>query len=55
MAEQLGEHYARAWADSVVLAEIGGRTVRDAIDAGVACKDIWRAVWRQLELPDRFR
>ena len=26
-----------------------------ALAAAVPCKRIWRAVWRQLELPDRLR
>ena len=34
---------------------VGGRTVREALAAAVPCKRIWRAVWRQLELPDRLR
>lgn len=51
----LGPGYAGVWAEQVVLAELGGRTVVDALAAGVACKTIWRAVWANLELPDRDR
>lgn len=47
----LGKAYAGAWAEQVVLADIGGRTVRDALDAGVPPKEVWLAVWRHLELP----
>lgn len=51
----LGPAYARTWAGHVVLADVGGRTVVEALEAGVPCKQIWRAVWRHLELPDRER
>ena len=47
----LPEGYSRVWADQVVLAELSGRTVSEALAAGVPCKVIWRAVWRHLELP----
>ena len=43
--------YARVWADQVVLAELEGRTVVDALAAGLPVKRIWRAAWAQLELP----
>lgn len=54
MEEVLPGGYAGAWADSVVLEELGSRTVRDALAAGIPCKRIWRAVWRQLELPSNL-
>lgn len=47
----LGKAYSRAWAGQVVLADIGGRTVAEALAAGVDRKEIWRAVWGKLELP----
>ena len=55
MAEVLPGGYAEVWADQVVLAELGGRTVREALSAGLPCKRIWRAVWAQLELPENRR
>lgn len=55
MDEVLPDGYAAVWADQVVLADLGGRTVRDALVAGQPCKKVWRAVWRQLELPDVLR
>ena len=55
MNEALPDGYAQSWADSVVLEELGSRTVRDALAAGIPCKQIWRAVWKQLELPGRLR
>jgi hypothetical protein len=47
----LGTAYAGSWAEQVVLAEVGGRTVCEALDAGVPPKEVWLAVWRHLELP----
>ncbi|MDR1266492.1 MAG: DUF3046 domain-containing protein [Propionibacteriaceae bacterium] len=46
----LGPSYAPAWSEQVVLAELGGRTVLEALAAGVPCKTIWRAACAQLEL-----
>ncbi len=51
MGQHLGPAYAQVWADQTTLAELGGRTVREALAAGVPCKTIWRAVWSALELP----
>ena len=51
----LGKTYSRAWAGQVVLSDIGGRTVTEALAAGVDRKEIWRAVWGKLELPVRDR
>lgn len=47
----LGPAYARSWASLFVMAELGGRTAQEALDAGVAPKEVWRAVWAALELP----
>lgn len=51
MEKALGPGYMRVWAEQTVLADLGGRTVREALDAHVPCKVIWRAVWAYLELP----
>jgi len=51
MEETLGVGYARAWAETQVLAGLGHRTVKEAIEAGETPKDVWLAVWRHLELP----
>ncbi|MDR0489306.1 MAG: DUF3046 domain-containing protein [Propionibacteriaceae bacterium] len=55
MNEVLGSDYAPAWADLVVMSDLGGRSVREAITAGIDFKTIWRAVWTQLELPESLR
>ncbi|PIE21659.1 MAG: hypothetical protein CSA64_00820 [Arachnia propionica] len=51
----LGDDYAPSWASHVVLTELSGMTVQQALVAGRDCKLIWRAVWRQLELPESLR
>lgn len=53
LAHALGEGYHRVWADQHVMAELGGRTASQALDAGMAPRQVWRACWRALELPDR--
>jgi hypothetical protein len=51
MEHALGSSYARSWAHHHVLAELGGRTVDEALAAGVEPKQVWRAVWAALDLP----
>lgn len=51
MESALGPAYARAWAQQVVIGELGERTVVEALDAGEPPKAVWAAVWRTLELP----
>lgn len=51
MEDALGPAYARSWAGSQVLGTLGGRTVLEALDAGVPPKQVWREVCRVLELP----
>lgn len=41
-----------AWADSVVMSGLGGRTVDEAIAAGMSFRDIWRVVAEKLEVPE---
>jgi len=55
MDAALGPAYSRAWADQQVLAELGGRTVTEALAAGEPPKVVWRAVWARLDLPERDR
>jgi hypothetical protein len=51
MEDALGPAYHRAWASRFVMAELGGRTAQEALDAGVPPKQVWAAVWRALDLP----
>ena len=55
LRHHLGAGYYRVWAAEHNLADLGGRTVVEAIAAGVASKDVWRAAWVALELPPRDR
>ena len=55
MELHLGPAYARSWAHDMVLAQLGGRTVDQALAAGEDTKDVWRAVAANLELPARER
>ena len=55
MEEALGPAYHRAWARQFVMAELGGRTAQEALDAGIPPKQVWAAVWRALELPANQR
>lgn len=55
LEQHLGSGYAHVWAEQQVLAELGGRTVVEALAAGVAPKQVWRACWAALELPARER
>jgi hypothetical protein len=43
------------WARSVVIAALGGCTAEQALDQGVPPKQVWRAVWEVLELPETER
>ena len=51
MEQALGPAYAGSWASQYVLAELGGRTVEEALAEGFSPKEVWRAVWQALELP----
>jgi hypothetical protein len=51
----LGPAWSRSWAELFVLGELGSRTAVEALDAGVAPKQVWAAVWRALELPETDR
>lgn len=55
MSDVLGSGYARAWASQQVIGRLGGRTVQEALDAGVSPKEVWREVWQVLDLPPSRR
>lgn len=55
MQQALGEGYAPTYAEQFVLGDLGGRTVREALDAGLPPREIWRAVATALELPPNAR
>ncbi|NGO69603.1 DUF3046 domain-containing protein [Streptomyces boncukensis] len=51
MAEHFGEAYADSFARDHVMSELGGRTVREALDSGWEARDVWRAVCAVMEVP----
>jgi hypothetical protein len=55
MNRQFGEDYAASVAKDFVLADIGGRTVNQALADGEDVKVIWKAVCDAFDVPDRLR
>lgn len=55
MSTAFGERYADSIAYDHVFSQLGGRTVREALAAGVDTKEVWRAVCAGLEVPPALR
>jgi hypothetical protein len=55
MDDALGGAYAGVWASQHVMAELGGRTAKEALAAGEQPKYVWRAVHATLGLPANQR
>ena len=55
MRHYLGATYADSFARDFVIAELGGRTVNEALAAGLDAKEVWRAVCAALQLPPTAR
>ncbi len=55
MDEVMPRGYARSWASDQVLAELGGRTVAQALGDGEPAKAVWRAVCASIEVPAHLR
>lgn len=55
MRAQFGETYAESVAKDQVLAELGDRTVNQALTDGVDAKTVWRAVCDTFDVPQRLR
>ncbi len=55
MRAELGEGYADSYVRDTVIAELGGRTVEQALAAGEETKAVWRAVCGALDLPPARR
>ncbi|GHG32844.1 DUF3046 domain-containing protein [Streptomyces zaomyceticus] len=51
MEDHFGVSYAESFARDHVMTELGGRTVREALDAGWEAKDVWRAVCAAVDVP----
>jgi Protein of unknown function (DUF3046) len=55
MNEQFGERYAESVAKDYVLAELGGRTIEQALADGESAKTVWTAVCATFDVPQRLR
>jgi Protein of unknown function (DUF3046) len=55
MNSQFGEDYAASVAKDFVLADIGSRTVNQALADGIDVKVIWKAVCDAFDVPDTLR
>lgn len=51
VAEEFGEAYGRVLLDDLHLAEVGGRTARAALSAGIPPRDVWLALCRAKDVP----
>ncbi|MDP9497911.1 MAG: DUF3046 domain-containing protein [Actinomycetota bacterium] len=55
MDAKFGALYARSYAADQVLAQLGGRTVQQALDQGEDAKKVWRAVCDATAAPSSER
>lgn len=55
MDEELGSIRATALSQDHVFAELGGRTVNGALEAGIDPKRVWAVVCATFEVPDERR
>ncbi|MGL5928028.1 MAG: DUF3046 domain-containing protein [Dermatophilaceae bacterium] len=55
MAEEFGETYAESLASSLVLSALGGRTAREALDAGIPPREVWVALCDSMDVPEPRR
>ncbi|GAA4614167.1 DUF3046 domain-containing protein [Saccharopolyspora hordei] len=51
MAEEFGRVRAEMLAQDHVFSSLGGRTVDQALEAGVSTKEVWKAVCEAFEVP----
>ena len=51
LTTHIGPSLVTMWTRDVVLTDLGDRSVREALDAGVPAQQVWRAVWSFLALP----
>ncbi|ARF57766.1 DUF3046 domain-containing protein [Streptomyces gilvosporeus] len=51
MADHFGAAYADSFARDHVMSGLGGRTVREALDAGWSAKEVWRVVCATMDVP----
>lgn len=54
MNQHFGEGYAESVAKDYVMAELGGRTIEQALADGVSAKEVWRAVCATFDVPQKL-
>lgn len=55
MRDYFGEPYVDSFARDHVMSELGGRTVREALDDGWDARDVWRGVCAAMDVPAEMR
>ena len=55
MADEFGAAYAESLARSHVMAELGDRTAVQALDAGMAPREVWLALCEAMDGPEAHR
>jgi hypothetical protein len=55
MNEQFGESYAPSVAKDYVIAELGGRTIEQALADGEPVKKVWQAVCATFDVAESLR
>jgi len=55
MNQQFGEAYAHSVAKDYVIADLGGRTVDQALAEGTPAKRVWQAVCATFDVPQTLR
>jgi hypothetical protein len=51
VADEFGAGYGQTLTTDLVLGELGGRTARQALDAGIAPREVWLALCRETGVP----
>ncbi|GAA3422214.1 hypothetical protein GCM10018952_71550 [Streptosporangium vulgare] len=55
MKSHFGDQYAESWARDYVIADLGSRTVIQALADGVGAKEVWHAVCGVTDVAPRLR
>ena len=55
MERAFGPAYAHSLAKDYVFSDLDGRTVDEALTAGMAPMDVWRAVGKTFEVPAQIK
>ena len=53
--DEFGAAYAHSLAGSTHMAALGGRTAQEALDAGLAPRDVWVALCDAMDVPEDRR